>query len=1027
MSPRRFLVLIALAAVACFSSPSTRVSAQAGAAPVVISQVYGGGGNAGATLRHDFIELFNRSAGPVDVTGWSVQYASSAGSSWQRTDLGTLTLQPGQYYLVQEAVGAGGTADLPTPDAIGTIAMSASAGKVALVNAQVTLTGACPTTIVDFVGYGPATTCAETAPTTPNLTNTTAALRKIGGCQDTNSNLDDFANGTPTPHNTSAPLAPCSGPTPLSVTGGATPASVEAGDAVLITAAVTPATDPSSSGISVTADLTAIGGSPTSFLVDDGTSGDSVAGDNVFSLGTVVLPGTPIGARSLNVSATDLQSRTASNTFSLQVTAPLIVRLPHDVQGPGGASPFAGQIVTVQGVVTARKFNGFFVQSRDDEQDGDPLTSEGLFVFTSSAPPAQAVVAHRVRVTGTVSEFVPSADLNSRPLTEIGAGATVVDLGVDQLPSPVVLTAADVNPSGGLDVLERFEGMRVSIASLTVIAPTDGTVSEVNAIASNSGVFYAVVSGTPRPTREPGIPVSDPVPPCAGCAPPRFDENPERLRVDSDAILGTLPLAVQSGALIADVVGIVDYGFRTYTILPETTLTATGGLVATPVRAVAQGEYTVASFNMERFFDTTNDPATDDPVLTANAFANRLSKASQIIRDYLRLPDVLGLQEVENLTTLQAIAARVNADAGADGDYVAYLVEGNDPGGIDVGLLIRSSRVGVTSVEQVGKDVTYAQPDGTAALLNDRPPLVLRAMVHAAGFMPSPLIVVVNHLRSLNGVNEDPGDGPRVREKRRQQAEYVAMLLNGLQAEGPVVSVGDYNAFDVNDGYVDGLGTILGTPTPTSEVVLASPDLVTPNFLIAGAGEYSYLFDGNAQSLDHVLVSSAAAAQLTGLEHARVNADFPETLRGAVDPATGIIRPERLSDHDPAVAYFRLVADIIAPRIRSATPSTRILWPATGALVPVHIDVDATDNAGAPSCGVRSVASSEPVTGRGDTTSPDWIIDGPLDVRLRAERRLLGIGRLYVIGLTCTDAAGNSASEPTWVVVPRIWFPSFTF
>ena len=95
---------------------------------VVISQVYGGGGNAGATLRNDYIELFNRSASPVSLAGWSVQYASSAGSTWQVTNLSG-TLAPGQYYLVQEAAGAAGVA-LPTPDLVDPtpIAMAAGAG-----------------------------------------------------------------------------------------------------------------------------------------------------------------------------------------------------------------------------------------------------------------------------------------------------------------------------------------------------------------------------------------------------------------------------------------------------------------------------------------------------------------------------------------------------------------------------------------------------------------------------------------------------------------------------------------------------------------------------------------------------------------------------------------------------------------------------------------------------------------------------------------------------------------------------------
>ena len=166
--------------------------------------MYGGGGNSGATYKNDFIELFNLGTATVDVTGWTVQYASSTGSSWQRTVLSGI-IQPGNYYLVQEAAGAGGTVDLPTPNATGSIAMSATTGKVALVNNSTALTGTCPTGLVDFVGYG-AANCSETTPTQA-LNNTTAALRNGGGAIDTDNNSADFTTGAPNPRNTPPPDA----------------------------------------------------------------------------------------------------------------------------------------------------------------------------------------------------------------------------------------------------------------------------------------------------------------------------------------------------------------------------------------------------------------------------------------------------------------------------------------------------------------------------------------------------------------------------------------------------------------------------------------------------------------------------------------------------------------------------------------------------------------------------------------------------------------------------------------------------
>ena len=134
MSDRRRPVrsAVGLLALALVGAGLASRSSRAASTDIVISQVYGGGGGSGATLKNDFIELFNRGAAAVDVTGWSVQYAGSAGSLWQLTSLSG-TIQPGQYYLIQEAAGPGGTVDLPPPDAIGNISMSATTGKVALI------------------------------------------------------------------------------------------------------------------------------------------------------------------------------------------------------------------------------------------------------------------------------------------------------------------------------------------------------------------------------------------------------------------------------------------------------------------------------------------------------------------------------------------------------------------------------------------------------------------------------------------------------------------------------------------------------------------------------------------------------------------------------------------------------------------------------------------------------------------------------------------------------------------------------
>ena len=202
--------LIAAGTIALPSAPATAVSAD-----VVISEVYGGGGNSGATYRNDFVELHNTGSVPVSVDGWTVQYASATGTSWQRTPL-TGTIAPGQRYLVQEAKGSGGTTDLPTPDAVGTIAMSGSNGKVALVQSGTALSGcypACATAsgVKDFVGYGTANEY-EGPGAAPGLDNTTAAARRG---TDTDDNQLNFIARDPSPVSSTGGEEPPPPPPPL--------------------------------------------------------------------------------------------------------------------------------------------------------------------------------------------------------------------------------------------------------------------------------------------------------------------------------------------------------------------------------------------------------------------------------------------------------------------------------------------------------------------------------------------------------------------------------------------------------------------------------------------------------------------------------------------------------------------------------------------------------------------------------------------------------------------------------------------
>jgi hypothetical protein len=192
--------------------------ARASSSGVVISQVFAGGGNAGAPFTNDYVELFNGGASSVDLSGWTIQYASAASTSWQATPLSG-TLAPGRYVLVQLASGGTAGVALATPDVTGTTNLAASGGKVALVHDATALScgaaaGSCSANalVEDVVGYGTASDYEGSAAAA--LTNTTALVRAAGGCTDTGANASDFASGAPAPRNSSQPAAPCSASPP---------------------------------------------------------------------------------------------------------------------------------------------------------------------------------------------------------------------------------------------------------------------------------------------------------------------------------------------------------------------------------------------------------------------------------------------------------------------------------------------------------------------------------------------------------------------------------------------------------------------------------------------------------------------------------------------------------------------------------------------------------------------------------------------------------------------------------------------
>ena len=372
--------------------------------------------------------------------------------------------------------------------------------------------------------------------------------------------------------------------------------------------------------------------------------------------------------------------------------------------------------------------------------------------------------------------------------------------------------------------------------------------------------------------------------------------TPEIFEIDPEA-LGLPSAAIAAGATVS-AVGPLAYAFGDYQVWP-TELQFDTPEVIEPVRSRGPGEVTVGTLNMLRLFDTADDPDTDDPVPTSDELAERLEKFSLLIQDVLGAPDVLAVQEVENLDVLQAVAAKIQADSPSI-TYDAYLEEGNDVGGIDVGFLVRRDAFEVADVTQLAANETLSV-DGSP--LHDRPPLLLTGRF-IGGAEPLPVQVLAVHNRSLSGI-DDPSSGPRVRQKRLEQAQSIARIVQDLQEADPdvrLVVTGDFNAYEFTDGYVHVVGRIQGD-FDDGDDLLSGPDLVEPDLTnqilsLPPEERYSFIFQGSAQVLDHMLTSEALDPLVTGIQYARANADAPE--RFGDDPAT----PLRTSDHDGLVLFL---------------------------------------------------------------------------------------------------------------------------
>ncbi len=599
------------------------------------------------------------------------------------------------------------------------------------------------------------------------------------------------------------------------------------------------------------------------------------------------------------------------------------------IQGTGVNSPLVGSTaITNANIVTALAPNGFFMQTPTARDDANVATSNGIFVFTASAPTVS--VGDSVNVSGTVQEFFDFTQLSGvLTITTNSAG--------NALPAPVILDATFPSPDLSMPScfananpefanFECIEGMRANLTNATVSAPNQrfGTDPLAEAV---------IVAGPSRGFREPGIPT----PGFAGLAPsiPIWDRNPEVFEIDPDKL--GLPNFALTGGSRFNATGVIGYDFGDYEMWP-TQITVTQAVVLpVPVTAAVPNNLTIGSINMFRMFDENqanninfSNNCQGLPTCTsltncgefseAGDYPRRLAKFSAYIRQVLRAPDVVAVQEVENLGVLQAIAAKIAVDDPSL-VYTAHLEEGSDVGGIDSGFLVRAGRINVGfTVVQLNKAELF-NVDNPPSCLHDRPPLRLDGVFSVGN---KPFSVIVNHTRSLSGIGDCNGASSRLCQKRLAQAQSIALIAQQFQTANPLtplVIVGDHNAFQFTDGHVDVMGIIRGTATlagnatPDSQVAPAA-DIVQPNLTDGLSGvdvqqRYSYFFDNALQVLDHALMTPAAQAQFQGMSYGRANVDAPIIFQRSGDAAiygddllsSGFEsgnewKPIRVSDHD---------------------------------------------------------------------------------------------------------------------------------
>lgn len=561
-------------------------------------------------------------------------------------------------------------------------------------------------------------------------------------------------------------------------------------------------------------------------------------------------------------------------------------------------SPLAAETVQTHGVVTgvATENPGYWIQ--DPEGDGDPATSDGIFVVWGLKPPAPPMpkVGDLVQVIGKVQEVGRGIEF---PRTQIQAmmAAEVLSQG-NPLPEPVELTdLPDVDGNEVVTFWEKLEGMRVSVRNATVVGPTT-RFGEFAVIAPGNAVPGSGYVAKQHTLLLRGI---------GGVGGDRMDYNPERIVV-GDHILGKAVAETRPGDEAALITGVADYSYNHYKIEAdkiEMKLVQPPAKSPVSVLSPKQGSVKIADLNMAGFFDEADDPESFDEnadpttgelfIPTHEVVENRIEKFALAVIEEMRLPDVIMMQEYEHLSLLERWADRVNAKAGTS--YKAVSLNTSDRRGLEAGFLYDQKRVELVEYYQLkGKDVEEAF--GLKSPFRNREPIV-----GVFRFAPGGPPVTIFDLK-LKSKRQDPPTfnllQTPVRPTERQRHMQARVVRNRIEE----ILKKDPNALVMVGGdFGDIQFTEPGEGTNAVAIIQGEQGAMHLDSLLDLAEEgtaYTWIYHGNGQALSHMLVSPALRKRFVSIDPLHFNSPLPN--RYGDDPTTAI----RCSDRDPIQASFDL-------------------------------------------------------------------------------------------------------------------------